>query len=209
MKLWKVRPRLTLLFSRVTPDGPPFENIEEGDLMSSLKNDIGDYFHIEKEKWDIFGPQFDCAPIYDTDKEDEIEIGFSFIPDITCNNIPIDAFGKENYYFPLHEEGQLEVIDSSFSESPIFDAYNEERNEAPTYPPYDYVFKSLEPLECGEGNPVEYDTLPLPFSLVHHLEFSSSHSLISFDMTSSDHAPFPFLNMVSRKNPSLNILYPL
>ena len=45
----------------------------------------------------------------------------------------------------------MEVIDSLFNKSPIFDTYNEESNEALTCPPYDYVFKSLEPLDCGEG----------------------------------------------------------
>ena len=97
----------------------------------------------------------------------------------------------------------MEVIDSPFNESPIFEypfneglifnTYNEESNEALTYPPYDYVFKSLEPLNCGEGKPIEYDTppSPLPFPLVHHLESSSSNSLVYFDMTSCDNAPFP------------------
>jgi len=55
----------------------------------------------------------------------------------------------------LHEEGQLEVIDSPFNENPILDAYNEESNEAPAYPLYEYIFKSLEPLDYGEGKPIE------------------------------------------------------
>lgn len=52
--------------------------------MSYLEDDIGDYFRIEKEKWEIVGPEFDCAPIYDTNKEDEAESSFSFLPGITC-----------------------------------------------------------------------------------------------------------------------------
>lgn len=166
----------------ITLDDSPFENLEEGDPISSLEDDIGDYFHIEKDKWEIFGPQFDRAAIYDTEKEDEIGIGFSFISGTTCDDISIDTLGKENYYFPLHKEGQslMEVIDSPFNESPIFDAYNEESNKALTYPPYDYVLESLEPLDCGEGKPVEYDTSPssFPLPLVHDLE-SSSISLSS------------------------------
>jgi len=53
----------------ITLDDSSFENLEEVDPISPLKDGIGDYFHIEKEKWEIIGPQFDCAPIYDIDKE--------------------------------------------------------------------------------------------------------------------------------------------
>jgi len=98
----------------------------------------------------------------------------------------------------------MEVIDSPLNESPIFDSpfnerqisdtYNQESSEALTYPSYDYLFESLEPLGCGEGKPIEYDISPspLPFPLVHHLESSSSKSLIPFGIYSSDHALFPF-----------------
>ncbi len=99
----KVEHDLTFL-KDITSNESPSKNVEEGDLVSSLENDIGDYFYIKKEKWEIVGPQFDYAPIYDIDKENEVEIGFSFIPDIIGNDISIDAFGKENYYFPLHKE---------------------------------------------------------------------------------------------------------
>jgi len=57
-------------FKDITLGDSPFENLEEGEPIRPLENEIGDYFHMEKEKWEIVGPQFDCAPIYDTDKED-------------------------------------------------------------------------------------------------------------------------------------------
>lgn len=87
------------------PNESHFENLEEGDPVSSLESDIGDYFLIEKEQWEIVWPQYGCAPIYDIDREDKIEIGFSFILNIIYDDISIDTFGKENYYFPLYEEG--------------------------------------------------------------------------------------------------------
>ena len=104
-------------------DESPLENLEEGDPVSPLEDDIEDYFHIEMEKWEIVGPQFDCAPIYDTDKEDEVESGIFFLSGIIYDDISINTLGKENYYFPLHKEGQylMEVIDSPFNENPIFD----------------------------------------------------------------------------------------
>ena len=73
----EVETNLTFL-KDITLDGSPFENLEEGDPISPLEDDIEDYFHIEKEKWEIVGPQFDCAPIYDTDKEGEDEIALPF-----------------------------------------------------------------------------------------------------------------------------------
>ena len=66
----------------ITLDDSPFENLEEGDSISPLDDEIGDYFHIEKEKWEIVRPQFDYAPIYDTDKEDEVESGPPLLPSI-------------------------------------------------------------------------------------------------------------------------------
>lgn len=51
----KAKADLTFL-KDVTLDDSPFENLEEGDPMSSLEDDIGDYFHIGKEKWEIVGP---------------------------------------------------------------------------------------------------------------------------------------------------------
>ena len=176
----------------ITPNDSPFDNLKEGNPISCLEDDIGNYFRIEKEKWEIVGPQFNYAPIYDTDKEDEVEIGFHFILGIICDDTSIDTLGKENCYFPLHEEGQLEGIDSPFNENPIFDAYNEEINENPTYAPYDYIFKSLDPLYYGEGKPFEYHTSPSALLFFfHHLDSSSSKSLFHFSMTSSDHASFP------------------
>ena len=67
----------TTFLKDITHDEFYFETLRD-DLISPLKDDIEDYFHIEKEKWEIIGPQFDCAPIYDTDKEDEDEIGLPF-----------------------------------------------------------------------------------------------------------------------------------
>jgi len=190
----------------ITPDGSSFENLKEVDPISPLEVDIGDYIHIEKEKWDIIGPQFNCAPIYDTDKEDETEVGFPFLLGYVFDDVSIDTLGKESYYFPLHEDGQLEVVNSPFSRDQIFNT--KKIDEAPTYPPYESMFKSLEPLEYDFGEPIEYNVLPLPllFPLVHHLESSSTESITPFHVVSSDHEPFPLLNMVSRKNPSLNIL---
>lgn len=65
------------------------------------------------------------------------------------NDISIDTPGKENYYFPLHEERQLEIIDFPFKGNLTFNAYNEESNKALTYLTYDSgsIFKSVEPLE--------------------------------------------------------------
>jgi len=113
-----------------TPDDSPFENLEEGDPISPLEYNIGDYFQIEKEKWEVVGPQFDCAPIYDTDKEDEVESGPPFLSSIIYEDISIDTLGKENYHFPLHENEQLEMIDSPFWEDLIFDTNNHRIDKA-------------------------------------------------------------------------------
>jgi len=53
--------------------------------------------------------------IYDTDKEDEDEIGFPFPSSMIYDDIPIDTLGKENLHFSLHKEGQLEVINFPFN----------------------------------------------------------------------------------------------
>ena len=71
----------------------PFENLEKDDPISPLKDDIDDYFCIEKEKWEIVGPQFDCAPVYNTDKEVDAEIGPPFLSGIIYDDISIDAIG--------------------------------------------------------------------------------------------------------------------
>ena len=92
-------------FKDITLDESSFENLERDDPISPLKNDIEYYFHIEREKWENVDPQFDCAPIYDTDKEDEAEIGLPFPSGAIYNDILIDTLGKENYYFPLHKQG--------------------------------------------------------------------------------------------------------
>jgi len=42
------------------------------------------------------------------------------------DDISVGTLGKENYYFPLNEEGKLEEIDYPFMENPIFDTNNEE-----------------------------------------------------------------------------------
>jgi len=42
----------------ITLDESSFENLGEGNPISPLEVDIGDYFHIKKEKWGIVGPQF-------------------------------------------------------------------------------------------------------------------------------------------------------
>lgn len=89
----------------ITPDDSSFENLEEVDPISPLEYGIGYYFHIEKEKWEIIGAQFDYAPIYDTEREDETEIGFSFLSGMIYDDISVDILQKENYFFPLHEEG--------------------------------------------------------------------------------------------------------
>ena len=89
----------------ITLDETSFENLERDDPISPLKDDIEHYFHIEKEKWEIVGPQFDCAPIYETNKEDEDEIGLPFPVDTIYDDIPIDTLGGENLHFPLPKEG--------------------------------------------------------------------------------------------------------
>jgi len=152
-------------------------SLGEGNLISPLEVNIGDYFHIEQEKWEIVGLQFDCAPIYDTDREDEVGISLTFIYD----DIPIDTLGNEDHYFSLHERGQLVIIDSPFWENPIFDTNGEAL--APTFIPCDFgnISKSFEPLKYDfqETSPIEYNTSssPSPFLLVHHFESSTSDSL--------------------------------
>lgn len=108
--------RLTFL-EDITLDDSHFENLEEGDPISPLEDDIGDYFHIENEKWEIVGPQFDSAPIYDTNREDEAKIGLRFLSSIIYDDISIDRLGKENFFFPLDKEGQLEVINFLLGET--------------------------------------------------------------------------------------------
>ena len=102
----------------ITLDESSFKNLEEGDPISPLQDDIEDYFHIEKGKWEIISPRFDCDPIYDTDNEDEVEISIPFHSRITCNEISINTLRTEDYY--LHEKWQLKVIDSPFREDLIF-----------------------------------------------------------------------------------------
>jgi len=169
----------------ITLDDFPFKNLEESDPICPLEDDIEDYFHIEKEKWEIIGPRFDCAPIYNTDKEDEI--GLPLLSGIIYDDISIDTFGKENYYFPSHEEGHLEVINSPFKRDPICDM--KEIDKAPTYPPYDSIFKSPEPLHYyfGEEKPIEYNTLPSPLSP----SLFESGSRTCSHMISSDLDPSP------------------
>lgn len=77
----EVESNLTFLKEN-NPDDSTFEKLEEGGPISPLEDDIEDYFHIKKEKWEIVGPQFDYAPIYDTNKEDEVEISPPFLPGI-------------------------------------------------------------------------------------------------------------------------------
>jgi len=94
------------------------------------------------------------------------------------------------------------VINFHFRRDTIFDTKGIDK--APTSLEYDAMFKSLEPLGCWEGKHIEYDTSlsHFPFPLSHHLESSLSNSLITFDMTSSDHAP-PFIeyNLFSLNHP--------
>lgn len=207
----EVEANLTFL-KDITPNDSSFENLEEGDPISRLEDDIGDYFQIEKEKWEIVGPQFGCAPIYDTNKEDEAEIGLPFLSSIIYDDISIDTLGKENYYFPLYEEGQLEVIDSPFRGDPIFDTNNEEINNAPTDPHYDSIFKSLEPLDYdfGEEKPVEYNTSPSPlsFPLLHHIESYSSDFLTPFHMIYNDHGPLYLPRYDVEEEPSTRCIPP-
>lgn len=189
----EVEDDLTIL-RNITPHDSPFENLRKGDPISPLVDYIEDHFCIEKDKWEIVGPQIDLAPIYDTDKEDDVEADLPFHSSIIYDDISIDTLGKENCYFTLHEEGQLEVINSPFRKDPIFDTNNDEIDKAPTYPPYDSIFKSLEPLnyDFEEEKPIEFETSPSPllFSLIHHLESSTNDSLTPFHMTYNYHGPF-------------------
>lgn len=127
----EVETNLTFL-KDITLDESPFENLEEDDPISPLEDDIEDYFHIEKEKWEIVGPQFDCAPIYDTDKKDEVESYLPLLSDIIYDDISIDTLEKKGHYFPLHEKDDFE------EEKPI------EYNTSPSPLPYPFVhhFKS-------------------------------------------------------------------
>ena len=98
----------------IIPDESSFENFERDDPSNPLKDDIEDYFHIEKEKWEIFGPQFDRAPIYHTDKEDEDEIGLPFPLGTIYDDIRIDTLGKENLHLLFAERGAVGSDQLSF-----------------------------------------------------------------------------------------------
>jgi len=155
----EVETKLTFL-KDITLDDSTFESHNEGDLVSPLEDDIGDYLNIEKEKWKHVRPQFYCALIYDTDKEDEAEIGSPFLSGIIYDDVSIDAIGKEKFYFPFHNEGQLEVINFPVRRGPIFDT--KEISKATTSPKYDAIFKSPKPYDFGEEKPFGYKSPPTP-----------------------------------------------
>jgi len=98
----EIETNLTFL-KDITPDESSFENLERDDPISPLKDDIEDYFHIEKGKWEIVCPQFDCAPIYGVDKEDQDEIVLPFPLGTIYDDIPIDTLRKDNLHLPLHK----------------------------------------------------------------------------------------------------------
>ena len=105
-----------------TLDESPFENLEEGDPISPLEDDIEDYFDIEKKKWEIVGPQFDCSAIYDTDKEDGVESGLPFLSSTIYDEISINTLEKKGHYFTLHENDDFEGkkhVEYNISPSPL------------------------------------------------------------------------------------------
>lgn len=133
------------------PRESSFENIEKDNPISPLEDGIQDYFHIEKEKWKIIGPQLDFAPIDGTDKENEVVIGPPFLPHIIFHDTSIDTLGKKNCHFPFHEKENLDIINCPFWEDHIFGNNNDMIYKAlsHTYLPYDFgsIFKSLKPLQ--------------------------------------------------------------
>ena len=66
------------------------EGLETMDIISSLKVDIRDFFHIKEGNWDINNHHFNNDPIYDTGKEDEVDVSLPFLQDVTYNDISID-----------------------------------------------------------------------------------------------------------------------
>lgn len=147
----EVETNLTFL-KDITLNESPFENLEEGDPISPLGNDIEDYFHIGKEKWDIIGPQFDCAPIQDTDKEDEVENGLPIFLGIIYDDISIDTLEKKVHYFPLHGKDDFE------EEKPV------EYNTSPSALSYPFVhhFKSSTSDSLAPFQMISSDHEPFP-----------------------------------------------
>ena len=82
------------------------------------------------------------------------------------------------------------MINSPFKRDSICDT--KKIDKAPTYPPYDSIFKSPESLDYnfGEEKPIGYNSPPSPLlsSLVHHFE---SDSRTCSHMISNDLDPSP------------------
>ena len=192
----------------ITPNESSFENVEREDPINPLKDDIKYYLHIEKEKCEIVGPQFDCAHIYDIDKEDEDEIGFPFPLGTIYDDIPVNTPRKENLNFHFLKEGQLEVISFPFKRDPIFNT--EEIDKALTSHKYDSMFKSLKPLDYdfGKAKIVEYNASFSLCPICHHLDSSSSDSLTLDHMISSNCDPFPPPEYNVKENPFTVYTFP-
>lgn len=84
--------------------------LEDMDIVAPCEVDISNFFRINEGKWDI-NHHFDNDPIYDVDMKNEVEVGFPFLLGITHNDTPIHTIKREDHYFPVYEEGLLEVVD--------------------------------------------------------------------------------------------------
>ena len=91
----------------ITFDDSPLENLEEGDPIIPSEDDIGDYFHIEKGKWEIVGPQFDCAPIYNMTRRMRMRMRlvFPFSQALFMMTYPFVLLGRGIFIFPCIKRG--------------------------------------------------------------------------------------------------------
>ena len=96
-------------------------------IVAPCEDVISNFLCISEGKWDMGNHQFNSDPIYDTEAENEVEIDSPFLQDITHNDIPTHTIERDDYGFPSHEEGLLEMA------GPIYDT-NDETNEGLVFP---------------------------------------------------------------------------
>ncbi len=108
------------------------KDLEHMDMVVPCDVDISNFFHINEGKWDISNHHFNIDPIYDTDKENDVEVGSPFLQGITHNDIHIHTIERGDHYFPIHEGGLLGVVGCSFRESPIYDT-NDDTDRSTTF----------------------------------------------------------------------------
>ena len=182
----EIETNLTFL-KDITLNESPFENLEEGDPISPLEDGIEDYFHIEKKKWEIVGPQFDCALIYDTDEEDEIESGLPFLSGIIYDEISIDTLEKKGHYFPLHEKDDFEEekhVEYNTSPSPLpypF-VHHLKSSKSDSLTPFQMIPSDLQPFPPSEYGVKEEPLIEYTFSLLTHPQDHDQFIILHFGM---------------------------